>query len=451
MQVLTLEIPELGNHTHLVHDGRQALVVDPPRDLAPIEAAAEAAGVEIAAVADTHVHNDYVSGALGLARRHGADYLLSADEPVQFERVGVRDGDVLAVGGLQVTVLATPGHTRHHQSFAVRDPHGDAPAALFSGGSLLHGTVGRTDLVDHRLRFDLARAQWHSARMLALLDPATRLLPTHGFGSFCAGSQTREGTPPVTTEGTIGAELLVNPALLLDRDPFVEELVAGFGPIPPYYDHMAPLNRAGAGRARPRPGRPVTRDEVTDAILDGQWVIDLRRRDTFARGHLAGSVSVEYSHQFATYVGWLVPWADDLVLLYDSAEDVGSALHDLAAIGIEGPGIHDLDPATALPATFRRTDWAGFREHAGPRVVVDVRQRDEYDEGHLPGAVHLPVHDVDRRGLELPPGELWVHCRSGYRAGIASSLLHNAGRSVVHVDDSWDRVTELAIPTTVAA
>jgi len=437
MQVLTLEIPELGNHTHLVHDGRRALVVDPPRDIAPIEAAAEAAGVEIAAVADTHIHHDYVSGALGLARRHGADYLLSADEPVHFERVGVRDGDVQIVGGLQVTVLATPGHTRHHQAFEVRDLDGETPAALFSGGSLLHGTVGRTDLVDRRLRFDLARAQWRSARALALRDPATRLLPTHGFDA--------------EADGTLGAELQFNPALLQDRDPFVEELVAGFGPVPAYYDHMAPLNRAGAGRARPRPGRPVTRNEVTDAILAGEWVIDLRRRDTFAHGHVAGSVGVEYSHQFATYVGWLVPWADDLVLLYDSADDVGSALHDLAAIGIEGPGIHDLDPATALPATFRRTDWVGFREHAGPRVVVDVRQRDEYEAGHLPDAVHLPVHEVDRRGVELPPGELWVHCRSGYRAGIASSLLHNAGRSVVHVDDSWDRVTELAIPTTVAA
>ncbi len=451
MQVLTLEIPELGNHTHLVHDGRHALVVDPPRDIAPIEAAAEAAGVEIAAVADTHIHNDYISGALGLARRHGADYLLSADEPVQFERVGVRGGDVLTVGHLQVTVLATPGHTRHHQAFEVRDLEGEAPAALFSGGSLLHGTVGRTDLVDQRLRFDLARAQWRSARTLALRDPSTRLLPTHGFGSLCAGAQTTERAPATDTDGTLGAELSVNPALLLDRDPFVEELVAGFGPVPSYYDHMAPLNRAGAGRARPRPGRPVTRNEVTDAILDGQWVIDLRRRDTFSRGHLAGSVGVEYSHQFATYVGWLVPWADDLVLLYDSADDVGSALLDLAAIGIEGPGIHDLDSASSLPATFRRTDWAGFREHAGPRVVVDVRGHDEYDAGHLPDAVHLPVHEVDRRGLELPPGELWVHCQSGYRAGIASSLLHNAGRSVVHVDDTWDRVTELAITTTVAA
>jgi hydroxyacylglutathione hydrolase len=440
MQVRTLEVPALGNHTHLVHDGHHALVVDPPRDPSLVEAAAEAAGVEISAVADTHVHNDYVSGALGLARRHGADYLLAADEAVEFERVGVRDGDVLRYGRLDVEVLATPGHTRHHQSFLVRSP--GEPAALFSGGSLLHGTVGRTDLVDPRLSRDLAQAQWASARRLGALDPRTRLLPTHGFGSFCASTSVDGGG------STVGDELAGNPALTLDPETFISELLAGFGPVPSYYHHMAPLNRAGAGRSVPRPGRPVTREEVTDAILSGQWVVDLRTRDRFAAAHVPGSVSVEYSDQFATYVGWLVPWGDDLVLLHDSPADVGSALQDLAAIGIDGPGIHQLTAAAPLPASYRRGTWADFREASGQPVVVDVRQRDEYDDGHLPGAHHVPVHEIETRAGELPAGELWVHCRSGYRAGIAASLLHRGGRSVVHVDDSWDRVAELAIPTT---
>ena len=448
MQVRTLQVPELGNQTHLVHDGRRALVVDPPRDVSAIEAAAEEAGVEIAAVADTHIHNDYVSGALGLARRHGADYLLAADEAVDFERVGVRDGDVLHAGRLEISVLATPGHTRHHQAFLVHDPaEPDAPGALFSGGSLLHGTVGRTDLVDVRLSRDLARAQWSSARVLGALDPRTRLLPTHGSGSLCSGGVAAEPG----TGGTVGAEVGANPALTLDVEPFVERLLAGFGPVPAYYDHMAPLNRAGVGRALPRSGRPVTRDDVTDAILAGHWVVDLRTRAAFATGHVPGSVNVEYSTQFATYVGWLVPWGDDLVLLHDSPADVGSALHDLAAIGIDGAGTHHVNHSRPLTASYRRADWAEFRADAGPRVVVDVRERDEYDDGHLPGALHLAVHEVDTGLHLLPPGELWVHCRSGYRAGIAASLLHRAGRSVVHVDDAWERVAELAIPTVHAA
>lgn len=446
-QVVTIEVPELGNHAHLVHDGRTALVVDPPRDLAAVERAAEEAGVEIGAVADTHIHNDYVSGALALARRHGADYLLSAEERVDFERVGVRDGDVLPVGSLEVRVLATPGHTRHHQAFLVSADGG--PGALFSGGSLLYGAVGRTDLVDPRLALDLARSQWSSARALGALDPHTSLHPTHGFGSFCASTANTLSGDHLGDYMTIGDETDRNPVFGIERDTYARDLVAGFGPIPAYYPHMDPLNRAGAGRATPRPGRPATAEQVSDAILRGSWVVDLRSRTDFAEGHLPGTVSVEYGTQFATYVGWLVPWADDIVLLTDSPRLLEPALRDLARIGIDGVGTHVLAPEAELAATYRRADWEEFRRPtAQPRVVVDVRQRDEWERGHLPGAVHVPVQDVELAAPLLPAGELWVHCRSGYRAGIAASLLHRMGRSVVHVDDAWDRVAALDIPTT---
>lgn len=143
-----------------------------------------------------------------------------------------------------------------------------------------------------------------------------------------------------------------------------------------------------------------------------------------------------------------MPWREELVLLTDTTREVAPALRDLAGIGIEGVGTHVLDTSASLPASYRRTDWPGFRDTAGPRVVVDVRQRDEFEDGHLPGAIHLPVQDVEVRLASLPPGELWVHCRSGYRAGIAASLLERAGRRVVHVDDDWARVGELSIPTT---
>lgn len=459
MPVVTIEVPSLGNRCHLVHDGRVAVVVDPPRDVALVEDAAAEAGVDIAAVAETHVHNDYVSGGLALARRHGADLLVSADEQVSFERVGVRDGDLLSYGGIEVQVIDTPGHTRHHQAFLARTT-ADESTALLSGGSLLLGTVGRTDLVDPRLASVLAGAQWHSARRLSGLDPATLLLPTHGFGSFCAGTSVVAPTDDLTSAPpTVGGQLTSNPALTTERETFVTDLVAGLGPVPRYYPHMDPLNRAGAGAAAPRGARPVTADEVTDAVLAGSWVVDLRSRSDFAAGHLPGTVSVEYSAQFATYVGWLVPWNDDIVLLTDSAEVLEPALRDLARIGIDGVDAHVIDPDRALTARYRRADWAAYREARSlsaatgirPPVVVDVRQRDEWLDGHLPGALHLPVHEVESAGRRMPPGELWVHCRSGYRAGIAASLLHRAGRDVVHVDDTWDRVGELRIETTPAA
>jgi len=450
MPVTTIAVPALGNRSHLVHDGRLGVVVDPPRDAAGLERAAEAAGVDIVAVADTHIHNDYVSGGLSLARRHGADYLVAADEPVSFERVGVRGGDVLDYGDLALEVLATPGHTRHHQSFLARVP-GETPA-LFSGGSLLLGTVGRTDLVDPRLALHLAGAQWDSARALAGLAPETLLRPTHGFGSFCAGATA--GPAPDPDAATVGGQLGTNPALVSARAHFAAELVAGFGPFPAYYRHMDPLNRSGGGT--PVAARPVTAAQVESALRAGAWVVDVRDRARHAAGHLPGSVGFEYGDSFATYVGWLVPWGEDLVLLSDDVETLEHAAHQLAGIGIEGVGAHVLDEAAALESRFRRVTWDDYRAAAesltGPRpVVVDVRQQDEWAAGHLPGAVHVPVQDVERVVDALPDGELWVHCRSGYRAGVAASLLHRAGRSVLHVDDVWERVAELAIPTIPAA
>ncbi|MGH3307661.1 MAG: rhodanese-like domain-containing protein, partial [Nocardioides sp.] len=372
-----LDLRELGNRCHIVHDGASALVVDPPRHLGEVERATEEAGVEITAVADTHIHNDYVSGALPLARRHGADYLLSADEHVRFERTGVRKG-------------------------ATDRASGRSPDVLFSGGSLLHGTVGRTDLVDPLFTGELARAQWGSAQTLAGLDPATRLHPTHGFGSFCAG-----GAAAAWAGSDIGDEAATNPALRQDREVFVEALVAGFGPVPSYYRQMAPLNRSGAGARRTRPALSLTRDQVTDALADDAWVIDLRSRSAFARGHLPGTVSVEYAEVFATYVGWLLPWHDPLVLLTDYLPDLAPALRDLAAIGRDGVGTHVLDAPLPRTATYRRTGWNAFRSAAPGRVLVDVRQRDEFDAAHLPGAVNIPVQDVADRAGEIPPGEVW--------------------------------------------
>jgi glyoxylase-like metal-dependent hydrolase (beta-lactamase superfamily II)/rhodanese-related sulfurtransferase len=445
MNVVTIDVPALGNRCHLVHDGRVGVVIDPPRGFREVERVAELQQVDIVAVADTHVHNDYLSGALGLSRRHGADYLLAYDEPVEFERLGVRHGDVLRYGGLEIEVLATPGHTRHHQSFLAAVP-GQAPA-LFSGGSLLNGTVGRTDLVDPRLARRLAEAQWTSARLQAQLDRRTVVHPTHGFGSHCAAgaATTVEGTP------TIGDHLATHPALTTEREAFVSDLVAGYGPVPAYYAHMAPLNRKGAGSAAPRPPRAATAEAVSDAVLAGAWVIDLRDRSTYAGAHVPGSVSVEYGRQFATYVGWLVPWGDDIVLLTDSPALLEPALRELADIGIDGVTARVLTEEDTTSASYRRADWAEFLAAGTPPVVVDVRNQDEFERGHLPGAVHVPVHDIERAGAALPTGELWVHCRSGYRAGIAASLLQRLGRDVVHVDDSWDRVRELAIRTTPAA
>ena len=242
IDVVTVDTPQLGNRSYLVHDGVRALVVDPPRDFERLERTAEDAGIEIAAVAETHLHNDFVSGAPALARRHGVEHFVAADEQVSFRRRGIAHGDVFEVGGLEVEVLSTPGHTPGHVAYAACS---DASTpVLFTGGSLLYGTVGRTDLSGAEQTERLARAQYRSVRSLAERFPAeTALFPTHGFGSFCASSSACSAS-----SSTIAAEAFDNVALTVDdEDRFVRDLLAGLGPVPAYYDHMAGLNRAGHG------------------------------------------------------------------------------------------------------------------------------------------------------------------------------------------------------------
>lgn len=431
MDVITLDLPLLGNRTHLVHDGRSALVVDPPRSLDAVEAAAEDAGVRIVVVADTHVHNDYVSGGLGLARRHGADYLLAAEERVDFDRAATRDGDEVGVGDLRVAVLATPGHTIHHQAFHVtRAADPQAPGAVLTGGSMLAGTVGRTDLVDAALARHLARAQWASVRRLGALPPATTVHPTHGFGSFCASAPTCDGGL------TIGEQAVLNPALTTERDAFVDELVAGFGPIPRHYRHMSALNRAGAGARRPVAPVELDADGLRAARLDGAWLLDLRPRERFAVGHEPGSINVEHGDQFALWAAWVAPWGEQLVLLGDDASTLEAAADDLAQIGVERVAVHVLEDAAATDTStgYRRVTWGEMTWPLGERVLLDVRHADETAESHVPGSVAIPLPELAQRVGDVPPGEVWVHCRSGYRAAVAAGILARAGRRVVHVD-----------------
>ena len=447
MQVITIEVPHLGNRTHLVHDGSVAVAVDPPRDIAVVEHEADRAGVELVAVAETHIHNDYLSGGLRLARRHGADYLVAAGEEVGFERTPVLEGDTIHYGRLSLSVLATPGHTPQHVSY-LASPNNAAedattPGALFSGGSLLHGTVGRTDLVDPARTLDLARAQWLSGRRLGMLPPQTQLHPTHGFGSFCSSS----GAAPVDGPVTIGHQRTHNPALTTSLDTFVTDLLAGLGPVPAHYAHMAPRNRAGVTEPAAA-GRRLDADELRGARERGAWLVDLRDRRRYAEGHLLGAISVEHGPQCAVYTGWVTPWGGDVVVVSDDPAQLDTALTELGTIGVEAVDSALLDDTTPYDARLRRVDWATFAaQPASPdRVVLDVREPREWRAGRLPGALNIPVHQLGVRVHEVLPGEVWVHCQAGYRAAVAAGLLDRAGRDVVLVDDRFDRVRELGIP-----
>jgi hydroxyacylglutathione hydrolase len=455
VDVLPVETPALGDRSYLVHDGDRALVIDPQRDIDRMLAVAADAGVRITCVAETHLHNDYVTGGLALARETGADYLVNAGDPVTFDRTPVTDGDRVEVSDrLSIQVLATPGHTFSHVAYAVTD--GGAVAAVFTGGSLLYGATGRTDLLGPDHTRTLTHAQWASARRLAReLPDAAAVYPTHGFGSFCAVGTPAAGTGAGPASSTIGLEKLANPALTLDEPSFVESLLAGLDDWPAYYAHMAPANLAGPAAPDLSPPRPAGPDDIRRRLAAGEWVVDLRARVAFAASHVAGTFSFPLENTFATYLGWLIPWGTPVTLLGESAGQVAQAQRELARIGIDRP---------AAAAAGRPSDWAGpdglaslrlvkfgdlaaaLAAPAGTMVVLDVRQRLERAESHIPGSVHIPLHELPGRLDEVPPGEVWVHCGAGYRSTVAASMLAAHGRQVVSVDDDFASAGASGLP-----
>ncbi len=443
MRVDMLETAELGDRSYVAHDGTSAIVVDPQRDLDRIEALLSRLGATCVAVLETHVHNDYVSGGLELARRSGAAYVVSAHDDVAFERHAVHDGDTLDLGPLRVRAVATPGHTDHHLSYLVDVVGEDAAPAVFTGGSLLYGSVGRTDLVDPDRTEELTRDQYRSARRLAdLLDDEAVLYPTHGFGSFCSSGSAGGGG-----DGTIGHERAHNGALTeTDEDSFVERLVAGLTAYPSYYAHMGARNRHGAGPVDLSAPEPVDGDELRKRIAAGEWVVDLRDRVAYAAEHLRGSVGIALGQQFSTYLGWVIPWGTPITLIGDEWQQVADAQRQLVRIGIDRPaGAAVGSPAQLADGEktrgYPRADFGDLRERsdAGETgfTVLDVRRDDERSAGHIAGSAHVPLHSLLQRLDEVPDGPLWVHCASGFRASIAASLLDRAGHDVVLVDDDY--------------
>ena len=451
VEVLQVETPSLGDRSYLAHDGKVAVVIDPQRDIDRIIATAEGEGVRITHVAETHIHNDYVSGGLALSRAAGAAYLVNAADPVGFGREPVADADTVVVSRtLRLRVLATPGHTFTHLSYAL-EAEGTV-VGVFTGGSLLYGSTGRPDLLGPANTGALARAQYASAHRLASeLPESAQIFPTHGFGSFCAATQAQAAA------STIGREMRLNPALTLSERAYVTALVAGLDAYPTYYAHMGPANLSGPGGPDLSPPRRADPAEIRRRIESGEWVVDLRDRVAFSAGFVPGSVSFSLDGSFASYLGWILPWETPVTLLGETPEQVAQAQRELVRIGIDRP---------AAAATGKPEDWTGGEPLASLRratfgeladaiaaasdtshlVVLDVRRQLEWDDGHVASAIHIPFSELPGRSGEIPGGNVWVYCHSGYRAMVAASFLAARGLRVVSIDDEFANAAGAGLP-----
>lgn len=448
MRVQQFFLEGLGHQSYLVTDETSgvAAVVDPRRDIEIYLEAAECANARITHVFETHVHNDYVTGALELMARAGATIVTAAAAGVTYDHLGVAGDDNVALGALRFVAIETPGHTPTHISYALYADGASEPAAVFTGGSLLAGNAGRTDLVSPGMTLALTRDQFRSLRMLLDTLPASAMVyPTHGAGSFCGAAPSGS----VERSSTIALERANSPvAFASDGTEFVKTQLAGYGLYPAYYNAMRDINLAGPRVLGGFPELPpLTPDAVNDLMRIGVPLIDGRSRDEFAREHVAGSLNIELDASFGTYVGWLLPFNAPLAMLIPDEAGRREAVAQLFRIGYEQArgyldgGVEAWKAAGYATGSFGRVSVAELHQRwsAGDVAILDVRDEMEWRSGHIPASQHLHIADLPRHLNEVPRDRpVAVMCRSGHRAAMGASMVAALGRRVIAVKEGID-------------
>ena len=452
----TLPTLAMGDASYLVGDdaARVAAVIDPQPDIERYLERARRHGVAITHVFQTHVHEDFVSGACALAVAAGAALCVGGEDAPAYgyPHRALRDGDAFTFGGSVLTVHHTPGHTPEHVALLLapeKDP--DAPFAVFSGGALLADAAGRTDLLGPDLAEDLARAQQRSLQQFFMrLPDGVVVYPTHVHGSPCGaaiGERLRT---------TIGHERRHNPLLQVadDADAFVRHALADLPPKPRYYPRLKERNTQAPPPAPPAP-RALPPQAFAEVLAAGEaQLVDTRDQLAFGGGHIAGALALGAAGHLAIWAGWMLDAARPLLLVLDSDERLPAVRRELARTGLDridgwlaggmaawqnaGHALQPLEQLTVERLADERDAW----------TALDVRQPQEWQQGHVPGARHLFLPELPARLAELDrDAPIAVYCDSGYRASVGASLLQRAGfRRVASVPGSWQAWQARGLP-----
>jgi hydroxyacylglutathione hydrolase len=447
MIVRRLFEPQLAQAGYLIGCAAsgQAIVIDPNRDLdAYIDAAAEEA-VQITYVTETHIHADYLSGSRELAQRTGATLLLSDEGDAEWkygfaaEARLIRGGDRITIGHVVVDIVHTPGHTPEHVTFLITDGAvAPAPIAAVTGDFIFVGDVGRPDLLERTVKVagtmqESAKALYRSLQAFKEYEDWLQIWPGHGAGSACG-----KGISAVP-HSTLGYERRFNWAFTApSEDAFVANVLAGQPDPPKYFAAMKRMNKDGprvlGGFCRPR---RMPDAELASVVAAGALVIDTRPAAEYAAGFLPGTLNLPLTATFVTWAGWLVPEAVDLYLLLGEGATarLDEAVRALALIGLDRiAGYFEASALAGAPpgsiARITQLEPAELARMDGDHtpLVIDVRHDSEWNSGHLPAAVHIPLGQLTDRLSELPQRRpLVTQCQSGARSAIAASLLRRAG------------------------
>lgn len=429
----------------------EAIVIDPAREVSPYLEVAAAEALTIRGVTETHIHADFLSGLRELAAATGATQYLSGCGPAEWQYgfrsepsvVLVRDGTVITIGNIRIRAVHTPGHTPEHLAFVVTDCAAtDEPMGVVTGDFVFVGDVGRPDLLEKAAHVANtaeigARQLWRSLAWFRTLPDHLQVWPGHGAGSACG-----KGLGAVPTS-TVGYEKRVNWALgPLSEAEFVGQVLAGQPEPPKYFGRMKQVNRDGPPLlGQVKPPRSVAAERIVGLVDSGAVVVDCRPTAAFAAGFIPGTINVPFSNSFVTYAGSLLPYDADLWFLApDGSNPFPRQLQiALASIGFDRVGgVLGPDALTAWGAAGRSlgiTEQLSVRDlqsTGSDRVLIDVRNRSEWDGGHIAGASLIPLPElIDRLG-EIPEGRpIVVQCQGGGRSAIAASVLKRAGHRTV--------------------
>lgn len=432
-----INTPGLAALSYLVGDRDQGLVavIDPRRDVEVYLERARAADVRIAAIIETHIHADFVSGSHELAARTGAPIYGGRSEDYRFDVHPLDDGTEITLGGVRLQALHTPGHTPEHIALLLfDDQQGQEPFGLFSGDLLFNLEVGRPDLLGEESKRALA-AQLHESLFvtLAALPDRIEVYPGHGAGSACGGSIGDR------LQSTLGNERLFSPALQ-DRSPeaFTDWLLGSLGDPPRYYAHLKQVNAIGAPL---RGGTPVPAalsvDEFASRAQEPSTVIiDARSMEAWAAGHVEGAINLPADDHFPMWLGSVVEPETRLLLIAEDPNTLAVAVGHAHRIGYDHligylhGGMAAWEQAGRAVAHGDLVSVHQLSERIGNEdlTVLDVRTAAEHTKGHIPGSVHIPANQIVARAGELDPDRpVITYCGTGYRATVAASLLHRAG------------------------
>lgn len=434
----------LAHASYLIGSEGEAAVVDPQRDVEQYIAEADAQGLKIKYVIETHLHADFVSGHHELAARTGAEIVFGEKAGATFPHLAVKEGVEIKIGKVTFRVMETPGHTPEGISILVIDTESSTePQKVLTGDTLFIGDVGRPDLVGSKgySAEQMAGMLYDSLHeKLLQLDDSVEVYPAHGAGSLCGRNMSKE------TSSTIGEQKKFNYALKeMTKDEFIKLMTTDMPEAPQYFSMDAQLNREGAPALNDLPAPPaLAAEEVNKQAQQGALVLDVREGAAFGAGHVPGSINLGLKGQFASWVGSLISPEHKVIIVAEGEEGVSEAVMRMARVGLENVvgyldgGIAAWEQAGLELATLPQIPIDELRSRIDEQSdlqIVDVRRPAEYVTGHIPGAVNAELAHLEAKAGKLDPSrQTVVACAGGYRSSAAASILERRGfRNLLNV------------------